>query len=133
MPGRSGVVRGTCMLHMLYLKWASRGELYGFLGLDVPEHVDVFGTKFFPMWPGGVSVNWHQDCHYFGTASPKIISCGIYLEDTDEENGCLQVVPGSHTRNFEHCPGNGLHAQGEWATPGCKWQRLIMCLATGVD
>jgi len=93
-------------------------ELYSFLGLDVPEHVDVFGTKFFPMWPGGVSVNWHQDCHYFGTASPKIISCGLYLEDTDQENGCLQVVPGSHTRDFEHLPGSGLHAQGEWATPG---------------
>ena len=39
-----------------------------------------------------------------------------------QENGCLQVVPGSHTRDFEHLPGSGLHAQGEWATPGktCK-------------
>lgn len=35
-----------------------------------------------------------------------------------QENGCLQVVPGSHTRDFEHLPGSGLHAQGEWATPG---------------
>ncbi|CAK8999554.1 unnamed protein product [Durusdinium trenchii] len=93
-------------------------ELYSFLGHDVPPHVDVFGTKFFPMWPGGVSVNWHQDCHYFGTASPRIISCGVYLEDTDQENGCLQVVPGSHTRDFDHLPGSGLHSQGEWATPG---------------
>ncbi|CAE7497365.1 htxA [Symbiodinium natans] len=92
-------------------------ELYSFLGHDVPEHVDVFGTKFFPMWPGGVSVDWHQDCHYFGTASSRIISCGVYLEETDEENGCLQVVPGSHTSDFEHKPGSGLHAQGEWVTP----------------
>ncbi|CAE7939065.1 htxA [Symbiodinium sp. KB8] len=92
-------------------------ELYSFLGPEVPEHVDVFGTKFFPMWPGGVSVDWHQDCHYFGTASERIISCGVYLEDTDEENGCLQVVPGSHAFDFEHKPGSGLHAQGEWVTP----------------
>lgn len=35
-----------------------------------------------------------------------------------QENGCLQVVPGSHVRDFEHRPGHGLHAQGEWATPG---------------
>ena len=35
-----------------------------------------------------------------------------------EENGCLQVVPGSHTSDFEHKPGSGLHAQGEWVTPG---------------
>ena len=30
-------------------------ELYSFLGQDVPKHADVFGTKFFPMWPGGLS------------------------------------------------------------------------------
>ena len=63
-----------------------RSRLYSFLGPEVPEHVDVFGTKFFPMRPGGVSVDWHQDCHYFGTASERIISCGVYLEDTDEEH-----------------------------------------------
>jgi len=91
--------------------------LYGHLGQEVPQHVDVFGTKFFPMWPGGVSVSWHQDCHYFGTASPRIISCGVYLQDTDSENGCLQVVPGSHTRGvLPHAPGTGEHAQGEWVS-----------------
>lgn len=35
-----------------------------------------------------------------------------------QENGCLQVVPGSHTRDFDHVPGSGVHAQGEWAAPG---------------
>lgn len=90
-------------------------RLYSVLGQEVPDHVDVFGTKFFPMWPGGTSVSWHQDCHYFGTASPQIISCGVYLEDTDRENGCLRVVPGSHTRGvFPHSPGSGQWAQGEW-------------------
>lgn len=89
--------------------------LFSVLGQEVPEHVDVFGTKFFPMWPGGTSVSWHQDCHYFGTASPRIVSCGIYWEDTDRENGCLRVVPGSHTRGvFPHAPGVGQWAQGEW-------------------
>lgn len=90
-------------------------RLYGALGQEVPAHVDVFGTKFFPMWPGGTSVSWHQDCHFFGTASPRIISCAIYLEDTDAENGCLQVVPGSHTRGvLPHRPGSKEWAQGEW-------------------
>lgn len=91
--------------------WTSLGQSSSPCGREA-------GLLFQKCWGRGVSVNWHQDCHYFGTASPKIISCGIYLEDTDEENGCLQVVPGSHTRDFEHRPGHGLHAQGEWATPG---------------
>lgn len=46
--------------------------------------------------------------------SAKSINFPLILQ----ENGCLQVVPGSHTRDFEHLPGSGLHAQGEWATPG---------------
>ncbi|CAE8639743.1 unnamed protein product [Polarella glacialis] len=90
-------------------------EFYGFLGQAVPEHVDVFGTKFFPMLPGRTSVSWHQDCHYFGTGSPWIISCGVYLEDTDAQNGCLQVVPGSHLHGkLPHKPGTGEFSQGEW-------------------
>jgi hypothetical protein len=40
--------------------WRRSGELYSFLGLDVPEHVDVFGTKFFPMWPGGGVGGWQK-------------------------------------------------------------------------
>lgn len=92
--------------------------LYGHLGQEVPQGVDVFGTKFYPMWPGGTSVHWHQDCHYFGTSSPRIISCGIYLEDTDAENGCLRVIPGSHTHGeVPHVAGAGAWAQGEWAAP----------------
>lgn len=47
--------------------------------------IDVFGTKFFPLWPaGGRSVTWHQDSHYFGTYSPQIVSCGFYIEDTNK-------------------------------------------------
>ncbi|CAJ1384694.1 unnamed protein product [Effrenium voratum] len=106
-------------------------QLYEVLGQEAPKHVDVFGTKFFPMWPGGVSVHWHQDGHFFGTASPRIISCGIYLEDTDEENGCLQVVPGSHTRSFEHVKGEGLHAQGEWARPDDSDEILDVVVPAG--
>merc|ERR1712056_162441 len=69
------------------------------------------------MWPGGQSVSWHQDCHYFGTASPHIVSCGVYLEGADAQNGCLRVVPGSHTCGVvPHAPGAGALAQGEWAS-----------------
>jgi len=106
--------------------------LFSFLGQEVPGHVDVFGTKFFPMWPGSVSVSWHQDCHYFGTASPRIISCGIYLEDADVENGCLQVVPGSHTRGiFQHALGTGTWAQGEWASPGTNAEVVDVVVPAG--
>ncbi|KAK3284165.1 hypothetical protein CYMTET_8170 [Cymbomonas tetramitiformis] len=81
------------------------------------DDLDIFGTKFFPMCPGGTSVNWHQDNHFFGTASSKIISAAIYLERADKENGALRVIPGSHlTGQVDHAPGTDEWANGEWAT-----------------
>ncbi len=40
---------------------------------------------------------WHQDSQYYGAASQhaRIITVWIPLVDVDEENGCLQVMPGS--------------------------------------
>ena len=39
---------------------------------------------------------WHQDNFYFGLTSDQIVSCAIYFDDTDRENGCLRVIPQSH-------------------------------------
>ncbi len=40
---------------------------------------------------------WHQDSQYYGRESQfaKIITMWIPLVDVDQENGCLQVLPGS--------------------------------------
>jgi ectoine hydroxylase-related dioxygenase (phytanoyl-CoA dioxygenase family) len=52
-------------------------------------------------------VPWHQD---LGVLLPEadsstILSCWVAFTDTDEENGCMQVVPGSHRRDlYDHCP-----------------------------
>lgn len=37
---------------------------------------------------------WHQDWHYWGGATK--MSAWIALDDATPENGCLQVMPGSH-------------------------------------
>ena len=53
---------------------------------------------------------WHQDA---GVVNPDadesdILTVWFPLMDTDEENGCLQVVPGSHRADLmTHCPGLG--------------------------
>lgn len=51
---------------------------------------------------------WHQDA---GVVNPDadesdILTVWFPLMDADEENGCLQVVPGSHRSDLmTHCPG----------------------------
>lgn len=44
----------------------------------------------------GDIVPWHQDNGYWRLDPPEAISLWIALDDADEENGCMWVVPGSH-------------------------------------
>ena len=44
-------------------------------------------------------VDWHQDYYSWyddGVLFPKLITVGIAVEPSTRENGCMQVVPGSH-------------------------------------
>ena len=42
-------------------------------------------------------VGWHQDWHYWQCAEPaELITAWVALVDVDEQNGCMEVVPGSH-------------------------------------
>ena len=97
IPGRLHKVQGVCTVDSRVLDLAREPEILDRVEALIGPNIDVFGTKFFPKLPGGgTSTHWHQDNFYFGTNSNRILSCGIYLEDTDVENGCLRVVPGSH-------------------------------------
>lgn len=48
------------------------------------------------------TVLWHQDSHYFGedTADKTVITVWVPLVDANESNGCLQVIPESHTWGY---------------------------------
>lgn len=105
------------------------------------EPLDVFGTKYFPMQPGGTSVSWHQDSHYFGSGGfeAKCLSCAIYLEATSRANGCFRIIPGSHlptwdcgndiTRSADgllpHEAGKGRWAHGDWIQGSIPQEQAI--------
>lgn len=44
---------------------------------------------------------WHQDYPYWGGATHKL-SCWIALDRAKVANGCLQIIPKSHTQNYHH-------------------------------
>lgn len=53
---------------------------------------------------------WHQDLGYWptGTPEPLTATCSLALDDADEENGCLKVVPGSQKGELRpHRPLHG--------------------------
>jgi len=42
-------------------------------------------------------VGWHQDYGYWQCIDPpEMLTAWVALDDVSEENGCMQVVPGSH-------------------------------------
>ena len=41
-------------------------------------------------------VAWHQDVTYWGLEPPDAHTAWIAVDDSDIENGCMRVIPGSH-------------------------------------
>jgi hypothetical protein len=74
------------------------GALRHVFGYDIA----LYHAKFILKDAGGSAVPWHQDFTYWSQQSehPCQINCMVYLDDADDENGCLQVVPGSHLRGL---------------------------------
>lgn len=52
--------------------------------------------------------HWHQDNGFGPLAPENNVTCWIALDDTHEQNGCLWLIPGSHTRGIlEHAASRG--------------------------
>ncbi|MBM3277925.1 MAG: phytanoyl-CoA dioxygenase family protein [Candidatus Handelsmanbacteria bacterium] len=92
-----------CQVEPCLLELAAEPAITGHVAPLIGPDLDVFGTKFLPKLPGGgSSTHWHQDNYYFATISAQVLSCGIYLEEADRDNGCLRVVPRSHLRAWSN-------------------------------
>ena len=63
------------------------------IGPDIILH----HSKLFLKPPGnGSAFPLHQDWSYFPTEKNSMIAAVIHLSESDEEMGCMRIVPGSH-------------------------------------
>jgi hypothetical protein len=65
--------------------------------------LSLFSDKLNYKRPGGSPFPWHQDSPYWAFGCDhldRLVSVLIYLDDADVENGCLWVIPGSHTHGL---------------------------------
>lgn len=69
-----------------------RGALAQLMG---DEAVGVQSMYFYKE-PGAPGQAAHQDYHYIRDEPKTMIAAWVAMERTDEENGCLWVIPGSH-------------------------------------
>jgi ectoine hydroxylase-related dioxygenase (phytanoyl-CoA dioxygenase family) len=92
------------------------GPVSGIFG----EPVELFEDKLNLKLPGGSPYPWHQDWNCCWRAhTDELITCFIYLDDADEHNGCLQVVPGSHQgkRIYPFRPGGHFEVEPSAVDP----------------
>ena len=58
----------------------------------------AWGTQYFCKLPGdGKVVSWHQDASYWPLTPAHTVTLWLAVDDADLENGCMQVIPGTHT------------------------------------
>ncbi|MFD0205759.1 MULTISPECIES: phytanoyl-CoA dioxygenase family protein [Saccharothrix] len=66
----------------------------------VGPDIAVFSAHFFCKPAGdGKSVPWHDDAYYWRETiipSSEAVTVWLALDEVDEENGCMHVIPGTH-------------------------------------
>ncbi len=70
------------------------------IGPDVKFHHCKLNIKL----PGmETRVDYHQDHVFDPHTNDDMVTMLLLLDDMDESNGCLRIVPGSHTERYSHC------------------------------
>ena len=97
-------------LSVLFRELAFAPAITGPVSAIFGEPVELFEDKLNLKLPGGSPYPWHQDWVCCWRAhTDRLVTCFIYLDDADESNGCLQVIPASHLVGiFEIVPSFGL-------------------------
>lgn len=68
----------------------------------------LWGSQFFSKDPGDMkTVPWHQDAFYWPLSPHKTVTAWLAFETTDEQNGAMRVIPGSHTAQLKHTSSSG--------------------------
>ena len=72
-------------------------DVTGIVAQLIGPDIRVYGGKMNIKAAGyGAPVEWHQDWAFYPHTNDDVLATGMLLDDCDEENGPLMVLPGSH-------------------------------------
>jgi phytanoyl-CoA hydroxylase len=84
--------------HEVYDRVLRNKKILATVSQLIGQSLYVFGSKLnIKESEGGSPVEWHQDWAFFPHTNDSSLALGVPLDDMSLENGCLMVVPGSHT------------------------------------
>ena len=83
--------------HPVYRRMAEHPRLLAVLTRLIGPDLRLHGGKInLKSAAYGAPVEWHQDWAFYPHTNDDLLAVGLMLEDVDEANGPLQVIPGSH-------------------------------------
>lgn len=64
----------------------------------IGPNIVAWGSQYFCKLPGDRKpVSWHQDASYWPLTPAHTVTVWLAVDDSDRENGCMQVIPRTHT------------------------------------
>ena len=102
-----GITARPTQQHFIYKPFwdlATHPRVLEIMRAAIGEDLVLIATGFFAKAPGECEkyVAWHQDTTYWGLEPPFAATLWVAIDDSDIENGCLRVIPGSHDRLLPH-------------------------------
>lgn len=94
-----------------YRKLVASRVILDILKCVLGQNIRLYDSKLILKLPGtGSPVEWHQDWAFYPHTNDDMLAAGIALDDIDDENGPLMVIPGSHRGPvFDH------HVNGQFS------------------
>ena len=69
----------------------------------IGKNILICGTTLFIKKPNEKGfVSFHQDAKYIGLNPYNWVSAWVAITDTNENNGCMRMLPGSHKENLKY-------------------------------
>ena len=73
-------------------------RLLGIAEQFIGPHIALFASHYISKPPyDGQAVLWHQDGSYWPLDPMEVVTLWLAIDESTPENGCLRVIPGTHT------------------------------------
>jgi ectoine hydroxylase-related dioxygenase (phytanoyl-CoA dioxygenase family) len=90
-------IKKPTQVHPIFDQVLKSPNMVAILQALLGHNVRLHGSKLNMKDPEyGSPVEWHQDWAFYPHTNDDLLAIGVMLEDIDEENGALLVVPGTH-------------------------------------
>lgn len=91
-----------------WIRLVSDPRLLDIAAQFIGPNIALFASHYICKMPfSGQPVLWHQDGSYWPLDPMEVVTLWLAVDDSTPENGCMRVIPGTHTLDLkEHVSNN---------------------------